>query len=105
MVSLSTLRDLLQTGTRKGKKLDDHPKLMLPPTNKWVGDKIGYSESGASLLRRGERRPTVNLMIKVASETGWGAGEQLDSASRGVWHVDFEKVMTDMYNKEIEESK
>lgn len=76
-------------------------KKLKTPTNKWVGDRIGYSESGASLLRRGLRQPTLPLMREVSkSLPGWPMATQAQAAENGSWTSEFEHHMRTAYTEE-----
>lgn len=69
-----------------------------PATNKWVGDAIGYSESGASLLRRGLRRPTLPLMRKVSEVLNWPIEDQARATeTEGLWASEFDRKMAEAY--------
>lgn len=72
------------------------------PTNKWVGVVIGYSESGASLIRRGKRRPSLALMRTVAEAIGWSMADQAEVEGRWGWAVEFEMQMRRAYTAELE---
>lgn len=60
------------------------------PTNGWVGNLLGYTDSGASLLRRGKRQPTIPLMRKVAEAIGWYTMDQVQAVEAGTWAEEFE---------------
>lgn len=44
--------------------------------NPWLGEKIGTSPSGASLLRRGKRPPTLPRMRVIEDSLGWEMCDQ-----------------------------
>lgn len=71
------------------------------PTNKWVGERIGYSESGASLLRRGLRAPTLPLMGLVKNSLGWSIEDQAKAHEDSSWAAQFEDRMRAAYALEL----
>ena len=73
------------------------------PTNAWVGEQIGYSESGASLLRRGHRSPTLALMRRVQAAVGWSVHDQvaIEAAGQKAWSDRFEQEMCRAYGASI----
>ena len=71
-----------------------------PAPNRWVGEAIGYSESGASLLRRGLRQPTLPLMRKVAEALSWPTEDQVRVAeTEGQWASEFDYRMAKAYTE------
>lgn len=47
--------------------------------HRWVAEKLGYSISGVSLLRRGHRRPTLHTMEAVQRAFGWPVADQVEA--------------------------
>lgn len=76
----------------------DKTETLKVPTNGWVGNLLGYTDSGASLLRRGKRQPTLPLMRKVASAIGWDTWDQVISTERGAWAEEFEHRVRQAYS-------
>lgn len=71
-----------------------------PATNRWVGEAIGYSESGASLLRRGLRQPTLPLMRKVSEVLDWPTEQQVRATeTAGQWASEFDHRMAKAYTE------
>lgn len=60
------------------------------PTNEWVGQLTGHSYSGASLLRRGLRGPTLDTMRRISQKIGWPINEQSEADLNGTWTEEFE---------------
>lgn len=46
-------------------------------TNEKIGELIGLSYSAVSRLRRGERLPSVNVMVAISKHFGWGVADQV----------------------------
>ncbi len=46
-------------------------------TNEEIGKLIGLSYSAVSRLRRGERLPSVGVMVAISDQLGWSVDEQV----------------------------
>lgn len=46
-------------------------------TNEEIGKLIGLSYSAVSRLRRGERLPSVDVMVAISTHFGWGVADQV----------------------------
>jgi transcriptional regulator with XRE-family HTH domain len=46
-------------------------------TNEKIGELIGLSYSAVSRLRRGERLPSVDVMVAISAHFGWGVADQV----------------------------
>lgn len=46
-------------------------------TNEEVGKRIGLTYSAVSRLRRGERLPSIEVMVAVSREFGWDVADQV----------------------------
>ena len=46
-------------------------------TNEEIGKLIGLTYSAVSRLRRGERLPSVEVMLAISEQFGWGVADQV----------------------------
>lgn len=46
-------------------------------TNEKIGELIGLTYSAVSRLRRGERLPSVEVMVAISDHFGWGVADQV----------------------------
>lgn len=63
-------------------------------TNEDIGRKLELSHSAVSRLRRGERLPSVEVMVRIASHFGWDVVDQVAvrvSDGAGVYAEHFER--------------
>lgn len=70
------------------------------PTNGWIANKIGHSESGVSLLRRGLRSPSLRTMKTVREVFGWSISDQVSSLDELNWHEAFSEVVAEAFENE-----
>jgi len=63
-------------------------------TNQRVAEDLGITHSAVSRIRSGERRPSIDLMKRVAGRFGWEVGDQVHSQQ---YATDFEAVLTSYY--------
>lgn len=70
-------------------------------TNGWIAKKIGYSESGVSLLRRGLRSPTLQTMKSVSEAVGWSQASQIEALCALDWDLQFNSRMAEAFEEEI----
>lgn len=80
----------------------DKTETLKVPTNGWVGNLLGYTDSGASLLRRGKRQPTLPLMRKVDEALDWPPEEQVTADGLQLWAREFEIRLAEAYTAELE---
>jgi transcriptional regulator with XRE-family HTH domain len=50
-------------------------------TNEEIGKLIGLSHSGVSRLRRGERLPSIDVMVAIATHFDWSVADQVKTRS------------------------
>ena len=50
-------------------------------TNEEIGKLIGLSHSAVSRLRRGERLPSVGVMVSIAKHFRWSVADQVKTRS------------------------
>lgn len=72
--------------------------------NMWVGPKIGYSESGISRVRSGDREPTLGRMREIERVFGWDVCEQT-ALTPAEWVEKFEEVLEEAYDKASKENQ
>lgn len=58
--------------------------------NPWLAEKIGVSPSGASLLRRGKRPPTLPRMREVEKALDWAMCDQTELTNEE-WATELDK--------------
>jgi transcriptional regulator with XRE-family HTH domain len=64
-------------------------------SNAEVARRLGITASGVSRLRSGNRRPSFDLMVKIANEFWWPLEDQARSRDAGNWVVRFETHLTE----------
>ena len=67
-------------------------------TNGWVAERMNYSRSGVSLLRSGNRQPTLDTMEEVAKAFGWPVEDQVKH--RHDWPKQLEVWFLRQYERE-----
>lgn len=72
-------------------------------TNGWAAERMGYSPSGVSLLRSGNRNPTLETMEAVEKAFGWTIEDQVRNRRR--YSEKFEQVILAVYAREQERKK
>lgn len=75
---------------------------MNKPEHRWVAKKIGISISGVSLIRSGNRRPSLGLMNNIEFVFDWKVTDQIGSVQAGTYRDDFNRVIEEAYGKETE---
>lgn len=69
--------------------------------NPWLAEKIGVSPSGASLLRRGQRPPTLPRMREIEKGLGWAMCDQTE-LSNAEWSQELDRRANAAYAEETE---
>lgn len=64
-----------------------------PPTNTEVGARIGLDHSTVSRIRRGERNPSIAVMLKIQDAYDWKIEQQALAALAGKYGEQFEQVL------------
>lgn len=62
-------------------------------TNRECGERLGYTESGISRIRSGQRHPSLMLMVKVSGAFNWTVHEQVDAWLNGDWVEIFNGIL------------
>ena len=70
-------------------------------TNGWIANKMRYSESGVSLLRRGLRSPALTTMKTIAEAIGWPLADQAKALEALDWHAQFNSRMAQAFEDEL----
>ena len=70
-------------------------------TNGWIANKMRYSESGVSLLRRGLRSPALSTMKTISDAIGWPLSDQAEALETLDWHNQFNSRMDQAFEAEI----
>lgn len=73
------------------------------PNHRWVADRIGYSVAGVSLLRSGQRQPTIRTMEIMEDVFRWPMCDQVDV--RDDYSESLNKMLGDRFNEENEENE
>lgn len=66
-------------------------------TNQQVATDLGITHSAVSRIRSGERRPSLDLLIRIADVFGWSVDDQAYSLSYGNYAADLETKLTVRY--------
>lgn len=74
------------------------------PTLEWVAKKMGYSVSGVSLIRSGNRQPTLITMDVVEKAFDWPVTEQVLARRNQKYAEEFNKVISERFNNEKQEN-
>lgn len=68
-------------------------------TNQRVADDLGVTHSAVSRIRGGVRRPSLELMLKIAEVFNWPLEAQALAWSLGVYTVGFEDFLGRHYDQ------
>lgn len=67
--------------------------------NSWVAGQLGISESGASRLRGGSRKPGRLTVATVARVLGFSVEDQYAALGKSKYHSELEKHITKAYKE------
>ncbi len=68
-------------------------------TNQKVGEDLGISHSMVSRIRSGDRRPSLEVMLKMHEEWEWPLEAQALSWSLGRYALEFEAMLVKQYDQ------
>lgn len=68
-------------------------------TNQKVGEDLGISHSMVSRIRSGDRRPSLEVMLKMHEEWDWPLDVQAFSWTMGSYARDFEAELVKAYGQ------
>lgn len=68
-------------------------------TNKDISEKLSLDHTTVSRYRSGDRRPSLDIIIKIAEEFNWDMSLQALSLKNNVWHEGFEARLVDLYGE------
>ena len=71
------------------------------PTHGWVADQIGFSIAGGSLLRSGQRLPSIPTMEVIDTVFGWPVADQIKD--RKHYARSFEDKITEGYRRSLDD--
>lgn len=71
------------------------------PTHRWVADQIGFSIAGVSLLRSGQRLPSIPAMETISTAFGWPVADQIKE--RKNYARSFEDKITEAYQRSLDD--
>ena len=72
------------------------------PTHGWVAERIGFSIAGVSLLRSGQRMPSIPAMETIAQAFDWPVAEQIGVRKNYAEH--FEAKIKETYQESLDDS-
>lgn len=61
-------------------------------SNTELGAALGVSHASVSRIRSGDRLPSIRVMSRIATLTGWDVGEQVEAREEGTYAEEFEKA-------------
>lgn len=73
-------------------------------TNKEIGEKLGLDHTTVSRYRSGERQPSLNVMLNIATELNWDLSLQALSRKAKAWHEGFEAALATAYGEVTDDS-
>lgn len=62
-------------------------------TNKDIGKALGIDHTTVSRYRSGERVPSLEIMLQIATDYNWDLAIQAVSKKAGLWHEGFEAAL------------
>jgi transcriptional regulator with XRE-family HTH domain len=68
-------------------------------TNKDIGKALGIDHTTVSRYRSGERIPSLEIMLLIATEYNWDLVLQALSKKAGAWHEGFEAALATMHGE------
>ena len=71
------------------------------PTHRWVADQIGFSIAGVSLLRSGQRLPSIPTMEVIDMTFGWPVADQIKE--RKHYARSFEDKIAAAYRRSLDD--
>lgn len=89
-----------RTASQRAKDEDASPNPPTP-THSWVGERIGFSIAGVSLLRSGQRMPSIPAMETIAAAFDWPMSEQIGLRKEYAKH--FEAKISEAYQRSLDE--
>lgn len=70
------------------------------PVHRWVADRMGYTISGVSLLRNGQRQPTVETMGEIERAFDWSSSDQIRAFRDGTFVQQFNQRLAELAGPE-----
>lgn len=63
-------------------------------SNTELGGLLGISHASVSRIRSGHRNPSIAVMSKIATLTGWEVGNQIEARGTGTYPEEFEEAVS-----------